>query len=339
MRKISSIIVILCVFAFCLTGCSDVDYQALSDSLSELPEANPILEAAPVPDASPIPTASDIPSEPKPIACAANMEDVAVLYDDGTVKTGTGCDEHKDWEGVIDIEGTLYGFIGLKNDGTVICSDYRDEDAEEWQDVVAISAYPTFRNHENAALTANGKVFVDATIGDPCKDAEEWEDIVQIDVGGNHIVGLKADGTVVAAGKNDHDECAVNNWKDIVCVAASGGYTVGVQADGHVLVAGGGSEDLACSQYIDEIRAWTDIESVNADVQHCVGKKKDGTFIIASSGEYQYDVDQWHDIVDYECGLYKIIAIGKDGSVYVSGNPVNGGVTAYGYGFPFYDPE
>lgn len=33
-------------------------------------------------------------------------------------------------------------------------------------------------------------------------------------------MALKSDGTVVAAGQNDHGQCKVGDWRDIVAVSA-----------------------------------------------------------------------------------------------------------------------
>ena len=57
--------------------------------------------------------------------------------------------------------------------------------------------------------------------------------------GGYHTVGLQSDGTVVAVGKNDEDQCGVGGWKDIVAVAAGKDHTVGLKSDGTVVAVGG----------------------------------------------------------------------------------------------------
>ena len=44
-------------------------------------------------------------------------------------------------------------------------------------------------------------------------DVSKWKDIVAVSAGGEYTVGLKSDGTVVAAGKNDRGQCDVAGWK------------------------------------------------------------------------------------------------------------------------------
>ena len=51
-------------------------------------------------------------------------------------------------------------------------------------------------------------------------------------------MGLKADGTVVAVGKNDHGQCDVSDWRDIVAISAGRTHTVGLKADGTVVSVG-----------------------------------------------------------------------------------------------------
>ena len=54
----------------------------------------------------------------------------------------------------------------------------------------------------------------------------------------SHTVGLKSDGTVVAVGRNEDDQCDVSDWSDIVAVSAGGYHTVGLKSDGTVIAVG-----------------------------------------------------------------------------------------------------
>ena len=53
-----------------------------------------------------------------------------------------------------------------------------------------------------------------------------------------HTVGLKADGTVVAAGDDIEWQSGISEWKDIVAVYAGCDYTVGLKSDGTVVATG-----------------------------------------------------------------------------------------------------
>lgn len=48
---------------------------------------------------------------------------------------------------------------------------------------------------------------------------EQWENIIALSASLNHLVGLKDDGSVVAAGRNQDGQCEVSQWRDIVAIA------------------------------------------------------------------------------------------------------------------------
>ena len=56
--------------------------------------------------------------------------------------------------------------------------------------------------------------------------------IVSICAGGDHTIGIKRNGTVVAVGNNENGQCNVENWTDIISVSASTNHTVGLKKDG-----------------------------------------------------------------------------------------------------------
>ncbi len=51
-------------------------------------------------------------------------------------------------------------------------------------------------------------------------NTSDWTDIQQVAAGGGHTVGLKSDGTVVAAGHDNYGQSNVSDWTDIQQVAA-----------------------------------------------------------------------------------------------------------------------
>ena len=68
--------------------------------------------------------------------------------------------------------------------------------------------------------------------------------------GSHHSVGLKADGTVIAAGRSETGQCDVGHWRDIVAIAAGAAHTVGLRTDGGVVAAGSNSHGQL------EVGAW-----------------------------------------------------------------------------------
>ncbi|MFR1234711.1 MAG: RCC1-like domain-containing protein [Evtepia gabavorous] len=64
-------------------------------------------------------------------------------------------------------------------------------------------------------------------------DIGDWTDIVAVAAGDSHTVGLRTDGTVIAAGRDSSGKCALGNWKNIIAVAAGSGSHVGPVSGRH----------------------------------------------------------------------------------------------------------
>ena len=138
--------------------------------------------------------------------------------------------------------------------------------------------------------------------------------------GSDHIVGLKADGTVVATGDNRHGQCNVSDWRDIVAVACGQTHTVGLKANGMV-VATGGNHYKQCN-----VSDWRDIVAVACGSFHTVGLKADGTVVITESNNYGHrEIPDWRDIVSVDCNSSltsneTIIGLKADGTVIATSN-------------------
>ena len=147
----------------------------------------------------------------------------------------------------------------------------------------------------------------------------DWTDIVSIAAGDEHTVGLKADGTVVAAGSNWNGQCKVRDWTDIVSIAAGDDHTVGLKADGTV-VAAGSSVYGEC-----DVSDWTDIVSIAAGSSHTVGLKADGTVGAVGNNDYRKcNVSDWTDIVSIAAGDSHTVGLKADGTVVATGKNDHG---------------
>ena len=91
-------------------------------------------------------------------------------------------------------------------------------------------------------------------------DIENWENIISIDSGPSHTVGLKSDGTVVATGWNESGQCDVEEWKDIIEVVAASEHTIGLKSDGMVLLVGNEESGINVEKWSDVIALYTDGE-------------------------------------------------------------------------------
>jgi hypothetical protein len=184
---------------------------------------------------------------------------VGGVQSDGTVVGLLNIEEWKNIIDVIVIADSGNRIIGLKSDGTIISrldsalSDLEDE-LSTWTDIVAISSpFPAGL----VGLKSNGTV-VTTRVATERFDVSGWTDIIAISSSQFSIIGLRADGTVVAAGENHYGMLDVDGWTDIVAVAAADSFTVGLRADGTMVGVGDNSNGQL------DFGDWTDIRTTAA---------------------------------------------------------------------------
>ena len=193
-----------------------------------------------------------------------------------------------------------YHIAAVKNDGTVV--------------VAADTSVETLPHYSTQEARPKG-----------LENVEAWTDIIAIDTTLSHIVGLKADGTVVAVGANTFGECNVSQWTDIVSVVAGrrqgGFYTIGLKADGTLVFAG-------ASFFGFGVPDWTDVVKIFTGESLLVGLKADGTVVTAGGSFYETrPLSDWTDIADI-CLVYNsIFGLKTDGTVLSIMDSLNGTYT------------
>lgn len=142
-----------------------------------------------------------------------------------------------------------------------------------------------------------------------------WTEIVNVAGSSRHTIGLKADGTVLATGSNEYGQCNVSSWTDIVTIAGGGRHSIGIKSDGTV-VAVGYNWDGRCN--VDD---WTNIVAIAGGQDHTVGLRMDGTVVAVGSNEFgQCDVNSWTDIVAIAAGHSHTIGLKSDGTIIATGD-------------------
>ena len=239
------------------------------------------------------------------VQVAAGHHHVAGLRADGTV-VAIGSNEYGqcdvgDWTDIVQITAGLFHTVGVKSDGTVVAA--------------GSNYYPRMWLPEDYPDVWDGKCAVG-----------NWTDIVQVAAGTWHTVGVKSDGTVVAAGLNYHTacypcteiwdgKCEVDGWTDILQVAAGWYHTVGLKSDGTVVAAGTGGGDVS---------SWTNIVQIAVGLgegySHTVGLRSDGTVVAVGADWFgQCDVGDWTDILQIAGGGAYTAGLKADGSVVAMG--------------------
>ena len=197
-------------------------------------------------------------------------------------------------------------------------ADARERSFAVW-DMIAVRDTISAGGWHTVGLKADGTlVAAGDNLGGRC-DVKSWTDIVAVSAGAYHTVGLKADGTLVAVGNNDHGRCDVKSWTDIVAVSAGNFHTVGLKADGTVVAVGYNEYGQG------DVEDWTNIVAVSAGYYHTVGLKADGTVVatVVSSpwNDYgQSDVGGWTTIVSVSAGWNHTVGLRADGTVVAVGD-------------------
>ena len=142
------------------------------------------------------------------------------------------------WSDITAVSCGLFHVLGLKKDGTVVAAGKNTLGqcrVSEWRDIVQISA----GGDCSAALDSAGHVYITGDSGDyGIRGCTEWTNVKKISMGGQHILGLLENGTVVAAGANMDGQCEVSGWSDVVDIEAGTYDSRGIRRDQKILSAG-----------------------------------------------------------------------------------------------------
>ena len=166
-------------------------------------------------------------------------------------------------------------------------------------------------------LRADGTVLAAGKGG--CCCADNWQNVIAIAGSANRTVGLRADGTVVAVGYYEEGQNMVNDWRNVVAIACDDSHTVGLRADGTV-VAVGSNREGQCN-----VGDWRNVVAIACDGSHTVGLHADGTVVaVGSNGEGQCNVSDWRNVIAIACGGSRTMGLRADGTTVAVGRNSNG---------------
>lgn len=221
-------------------------------------------------------------------AVAAVLEDGTVVMCGGLVDEMSYCDFSavSQWRDAVQVAMGKHCIVALMADGSVeIAGELLTEDLPEHTGFVQVEA-----GCEAMGLKADGTAVVWSWYwDDPIDAVDSWTDLTYISSTWNHIVALKADGTVFACGNNDYGQCEVGDWADIVAVSAGVEFTLGLKSDGTVVFCGSDSDGSF------DFSGWTDIVAIDAGFYHCVGLRSDGSVVSTGANwNGQCSTDGWN---------------------------------------------
>ena len=132
-----------------------------------------------------------------------------------------------------------------------------------------------------------------------------------LDVGFYHTVGLRYDGTVLAAGDNEYGQCEVSDWHDMTQIAAGAYHTVGLRRDGTVAAVGRNTENQC------EVAGWTGVKMIAAADYATFGLLEDGTVVHTGFNDYA-EADGWTGVTFITGGSYALGGLRGGGTALIS---------------------
>ena len=188
------------------------------------------------------------PSPQKPVQCIRRSSHyIYFLYQDGTVGaellTHTGHSSHGEnevsgWKNVREIIPGRHQTLALCRDGTVLaagCGYGLPYAVSGWKNVTKLYHSSGLA----AAITAGGTVYAQwADTNEPVQGTEDWQNITQLALGDDFLLGLTADGRVLAAGQNESVLAGANHWDHILQIAAVSEAAAALTVGGKVLSCG-----------------------------------------------------------------------------------------------------
>ena len=171
-----------------------------------------------------------------------------------------------------------------------------------------------------AAVKTDGTVLYSGffNFGKTKMNLSDWTDIIDLGLSSDHVIGLRADGTVIAQG--DHSKASdsprlenkfkVSAWSGIIAVAAGRHHSLGLREDGTV-VASGLNNEGECN-----VNAWTDIVAITSGGSNTIGLKADGTLVAAGYNSFgSNNIAGWSDVTAIAAGSHHTLGLKRDGTV------------------------
>ena len=245
---------------------------------------------------------------------------------DGTVKARGDNEERQcdveEWDHVVAVAASNFHSLGLRTDGTVYAAgaDRSGEcQVDTWQNVVAIEAYPDL----SLGVTADGTVLV-AGISREEIDISvvaRWNDMRDIVCGGEFVIGLKKDGSLVWEGATN-GPAQNSNWENVENLKIKDNKLLGIESDGTVHAIAVDASMQIPHEYIDYYNHLPKMRNINAFnyVMSPFGVTVDGEATLVQINEYEWEYDAALEVIENtEEFKQKMLAVSGDESGYVYG--------------------
>ena len=245
---------------------------------------------------------------------------------DGTVKARGNNEDRQcnveEWDHVVAVAASNFHSLGLRSDGTVYAAgaDRSGEcQVDTWKNVVAIEAYPDL----SLGITADGTVLI-AGISREEIDLSmvaPWNDMIDIACGGEYVIGIKKDGSLVWEGAIDG--LSQNpEWQNVDNLKIMNNWLFGIESDGtvHALVVDASMQlPQEYVNYYNHLPKMRNI-SVSNFVSNYFAVTAEGEVMLMEDNEYAWGYEAALELIENtEDFNQKMLAVSMDESGYVYG--------------------
>lgn len=205
------------------------------------------------------------------VAVSAGAHNTVGLKADGTVVVA-GADgfdqcQVEDWTDIVQVVSGDSTTFGLKADGTVLIAGqsigyagigkWASFDVSTWTDIVSIAAnsYQLVGLKPDGSIVWTGLPYEDRVDYSQGKNYDDWQGIAAIDGSGTAMLGLRADGTVVAAyiSMNNETRKKLTEFQDIAVIAVGSDSSefLAMKADGTLMTTSSNRNILPALSTLD----------------------------------------------------------------------------------------
>lgn len=231
--------------------------------------------------------------------------------------------------GQLQVEKNVIGFSSSERNDAVVYANgtvkvfgtdnsFGQRDTGTWSNIQFVLSAPNC----TYGVTQDGDVLIQGT---PVEDTvRQWRGIQTLASGGQHIVGLRTDGTVLLAGVLPDATAAeqLKGWNHVTQIAAARDCVVGLHEDGSVSFVGKPNDPRG------EIQQWRDILAVACDNRYVYGLTRTGDLHLAGTCPSFLDKGrskavEWTNLMTISCNAAGIGAVDSAGQLYFAGT-ING---------------
>ena len=184
------------------------------------------------------------------VSVAAGSRHSVGVRSDGTVVAAGANDagqcDVSGWTNVQSVVASNSTTFALTRDGRILtCGSFSHRNMGSWSQIagLSVSTNHVVACHVNGTVSAAG-----ANDQGQCENIAKWNDTLQVAAGYGFTAGLRSTGKVWVHGCDAHNEHAAMQWTDIVAIGSGTEHILGIRADG-TLVAKGTNDCGQCDVY------------------------------------------------------------------------------------------